>query len=240
MAFGSSEAVWGRVLPPINHAGWPFVGSLALVTLGLAAVDGNLGWIGALSTAWCAYFFRDPDRVTPIREDLIVSPADGVIQAIEQSAPPDELAMGDVLRSRVSIFMNVFDVHVNRMPCDGVVTALKYTPGRFVNASLDKASALNERNSVRVTAPGGWDVACVQIAGLIARRIRCALDVGQSVRAGERFGLIRFGSRVDVYLPEGVAPLVSVGQRTVAGETVVADVRAQEPARGGEVRAGAT
>ena len=232
--------MWGRVLPPINHAGWPFVGSLALVTLGLAAVDGNLGWIGALSTAWCAYFFRDPDRVTPIREDLIVSPADGVIQAIEQSAPPDELAMGDVLRSRVSIFMNVFDVHVNRMPCDGVVTALKYTPGRFVNASLDKASALNERNSVRVTAPGGWDVACVQIAGLIARRIRCALDVGQSVRAGERFGLIRFGSRVDVYLPEGVAPLVSVGQRTVAGETVVADVRAQEPARGGEVRAGAT
>ena len=232
--------MWGRVLPPINRAGWPFVGSLALVTLGLAAVDGNLGWIGALSTAWCAYFFRDPDRVTPIREDLIVSPADGVIQAIEQSAPPDELAMGDVLRSRVSIFMNVFDVHVNRMPCDGVVTALKYTPGRFVNASLDKASALNERNSVRVTAPGGWDVACVQIAGLIARRIRCALDVGQSVRAGERFGLIRFGSRVDVYLPEGVAPLVSVGQRTVAGETVVADVRAQEPARGGEVRAGAT
>ena len=195
--------MWGRVLPPINRAGWPFVGSLALVTLGLAAVDGNLGWIGALSTAWCAYFFRDPDRVTPIREDLIVSPADGVIQAIEQSAPPDELAMGDVLRSRVSIFMNVFDVHVNRMPCDGVVTALKYTPGRFVNASLDKASALNERNSVRVTAPGGWDVACVQIAGLIARRIRCALDVGQSVRAGERFGLIRFGSRVDVYLPEG-------------------------------------
>ena len=232
--------MWGRVLPPINRAGWPFVGSLALVTLGLAAVDGNLVWIGALSTAWCAYFFRDPDRVTPIREDLIVSPADGVIQAIEQSAPPDELAMGDVLRSRVSIFMNVFDVHVNRMPCDGVVTALKYTPGRFVNASLDKASALNERNSVRVTAPGGWDVACVQIAGLIARRIRCALDVGQSVRAGERFGLIRFGSRVDVYLPEGVAPLVSVGQRTVAGETVVADVRAQEPARGGEVRAGAT
>ena len=232
--------MWGRVLPPINRAGWPFVGSLALVTLGLAAVDGNLGWIGALSTAWCAYFFRDPDRVTPIREDLIVSPADGVIQAIEQSAPPDELAMGDVLRSRVSIFMNVFDVHVNRMPCDGVVTALKYTPGRFVNASLDKASALNERNSVQVTAPGGWDVACVQIAGLIARRIRCALDVGQSVRAGERFGLIRFGSRVDVYLPEGVAPLVSVGQRTVAGETVVADVRAQEPARGGEVRTGAT
>ena len=232
--------MWGRVLPPINRAGWPFVGSLALVTLGLAAVDGNLVWIGALSTAWCAYFFRDPDRVTPIREDLIVSPADGVIQAIEQSAPPDELAMGDVLRSRVSIFMNVFDVHVNRMPCDGVVTALKYTPGRFVNASLDKASALNERNSVRVTAPGGWDVACVQIAGLIARRIRCALDVGQSVRAGERFGLIRFGSRVDVYLPEGVAPLVSVGQRTVAGETVVADVRAQEPARGGEVRTGAT
>ena len=232
--------MWGRVLPPINRAGWPFVGSLALVTLGLAAVDGNLVWIGALSTAWCAYFFRDPDRVTPIREDLIVSPADGVIQAIEQSAPPDELAMGDVLRSRVSIFMNVFDVHVNRMPCDGVVTALKYTPGRFVNASLDKASALNERNSVQVTAPGGWDVACVQIAGLIARRIRCALDVGQSVRAGERFGLIRFGSRVDVYLPEGVAPLVSVGQRTVAGETVVADVRAQEPARGGEVRTGAT
>jgi phosphatidylserine decarboxylase len=232
--------VLGRIFPPINRAGWPFVGSLALVTLGLAAVHGDLVWVGALLTAWCAYFFRDPDRVTPTREELIMSPADGVVQAIERSTPPDELAMGDVPRSRVSIFMNVFDVHVNRIPCDGVVTALKYTPGRFFNASLDKASAFNERNSVRVTAPGGWDVVCVQIAGLIARRIRCALDVSQSVRAGERFGLIRFGSRVDVYLPEGVAPLVSVGQRTVAGETVVADVRAQEPARGGEVRAGST
>ena len=229
-----------RILPPINRAGWPFVGALAVATLGLAAVHVHLVWVGALLTAWCAYFFRDPDRVTPTREDLIVSPADGVVQAIERSPVPGELAMGDVPRSRVSIFMNVFDVHVNRMPCDGVVTALKYTPGRFFNASLDKASALNERNSFRVTAPGGWDVVCVQIAGLIARRIRCALEVGLGVRAGERFGLIRFGSRVDVYLPEGVEALVAVGQRTVAGETVVADVRAQEPARGGEVRAGAT
>ncbi len=240
MAFGSSEILLGRIFPPINRAGWPFVGLLVLATLGLAAVNGHLVWLGALLSAWCAYFFRDPDRVTPTREDLIVSPADGVVQAIERSPPPDELALNDAPRSRVSIFMNVFDVHVNRMPCDGVVTALKYTPGRFFNASLDKASALNERNGFRVTAPDGWDVACVQIAGLIARRIRCALKIGQSVRAGERFGLIRFGSRVDIYLPEGVAPLVSVGQRTVAGETVVADVRAQESARGGEVRAGST
>ena len=144
--------------------------------------------------------------------------------------------MGDGLRARVGVFMNAFNVHVNRAPCDGTITALAYRPGKFFNASLDKASQFNERQSLRLTTTEGYDIAVVQIAGLIARRIRCQVKQGQTVRAGERFGLIRFGSRVDVYLPAGVAPLVAPGQRTVAGETVIADIRAQEPARGGEVR----
>ena len=224
------------VLVPINRAGWPFIGLFAGAALALAAVAEPLGWIGAVLAAWCVYFFRDPDRVTPARGDLIVAAADGVIRAVDEAPPPPELGMGDLPRPRIAVFMNVFDVHVNRIPCDGSVAAMAYRPGRFLDASLDKASEFNERLSLCVTMADGRDIACVQIAGLIARRIRCHLREGQAVRAGERFGMIRFGSRVDVYLPEGVAPLVAAGQRSVAGETVLADARLPEPAPTDEVR----
>ena len=224
------------VFTPINRAGWPFIGLFAAASVGLAYVAPPAGWIGAFLTAWCIYFFRDPDRVTPTRQGLIVSPADGIVQLIDQAPPPSELGMGDRPRTRIAIFMSAFDVHVNRIPCDGVITGLAYRPGKFFNASLDKSSEFNERLAVRLTTPDGQDIAFVQIAGLIARRIQCDLAKGQEVRAGVRFGLIRFGSRVDVYLPDGVAPLVALGHKTVGGETVIADVRAQEPARDGEVR----
>ena len=167
---------------------------------------------------------------------VIVSPADGVVQSVVKAVPPPELDMGETAVDRIAVFMNVFDVHVNRVPCDGTITRLAYRPGKFFNASLDKASEFNERQGVRLTTEEGLNLAFVQIAGLIARRIKCELSEGQAVHAGERFGLIRFGSRVDVYLPEGVAPLVVPGQRAVAGETVLADLRAQEPARSGGVR----
>ena len=159
-----------------------------------------------------------------------------MVQTVDTAPPPAELNMGDEARPRVCVFMNVFDVHVNRIPCSGAVAAVAYRPGRFFNASLDKASVHNERHSLRVVTTGGQDLACVQIAGLIARRIVCDVAQGETVRTGQRMGIIRFGSRVDIYLPPGLAPLVSVGQRSVAGETVIADLRAQEPARNGEVR----
>ncbi len=225
------------VLVPIHRDGWPFIATIALIALLLGmAVSEALGWLGALATAWCVFFFRDPERVTPARGDLVVSPADGLVQMIQPAVPPAELGMTPGPRTRVSIFLNVFDVHVNRVPADGVVARLAYRPGKFFNAALEKASELNERQSVRLTTPAGRELAFVQIAGLVARRIRCDLKDGQSVRAGERFGLIRFGSRVDVYLAQGAAPLVAIGQRMVAGETVIADLASTEPARGGEVR----
>jgi phosphatidylserine decarboxylase len=225
------------VLVPIHRDGWPFIAAFAGVSLLLgAAVSQPLGWIGAVATLWCTYFFRDPDRVTPTRGDLVVSPADGVVQMIQPAVPPAELGMSGAPLARISIFLNVFDVHVNRVPADGTVARLAYRPGRFFNAALDKASELNERQSVRLATPGGRELAFVQIAGLVARRIRCDLQEGQPVRGGERFGLIRFGSRVDVYLPAGAAALVAVGQRMVAGETVIADLASSEPPRSGEVR----
>jgi len=224
------------VFVPIHRAGWPFIAVFALCAAVLAYVSQPLGWLGALLTAWCVYFFRDPDRVTPTRDDLVISPADGVVQLIDQAAPPAELDMGVEARTRVCVFMNVFDVHVNRNPCGGTIAKLAYRPGKFLNASLDKASEDNERQSVRLTLRDGRDIAYVQIAGLVARRILCWAREGDAVRAGERFGMIRFGSRVDVYLPSGVTPLVAVGQRSIAGETVLADLRGQEPARDGEIR----
>lgn len=229
------------IIVPINKAGWPFIAVFAAVTLVLLSIAPPLGWIGVVATAWCVYFFRDPDRVTPLRDGLIVSPADGLILPIVPAAmPPAELGMGEGLRTRISIFMNVFDVHVNRAPCDGIVTKMAYQPGKFFNASLDKASEHNERMSLRIrpdnTAGGDQDIGVVQIAGLVARRIKTYMRSGQSVSAGERIGLIRFGSRVDIYLPVGVNPIVSGGQRAIAGETVLADMRAQEPSRPGEIR----
>ncbi len=224
------------VFVPINRAGWPFIGLFAAASAGMAYAAPPLGLAGLVLTLWCVYFFRDPDRMTPDRQGLIVSPAYGVVQSLLMAVPPPELEMWETAQDRISIFMNVFDVHVNRIPCDGTITHLAYRPGKFFNASLDKASEFNERQGVRLTTGEGLNLAVVQIAGLIARRIKCQLSYGQAVSAGERFGLIRFGSRVDVYLPGGVAPLVVSGQRVVAGETVLADVRAQEPARSGSVR----
>jgi phosphatidylserine decarboxylase len=182
-----------------------------------------LGWLGVVATAWCAYFFRDPRRVTPVREGLIVSPADGRISQVALAAPPAELEMGVAPRPRVSIFMSVFDVHVNRSPASGPIERIAYRPGKFINADLDKASEENERNGLVIRTPAGR-VGVVQIAGLLARRIVCFVREGQSVSAGDRIGLIRFGSRVDVYLPEGTRPIVSEGQLSVAGETVLADL----------------
>jgi phosphatidylserine decarboxylase len=224
------------VLIPIHRAGWPFIGAALVAAVVLSLFWEPLFWIGLLAAAFCTYFFRDPERITPARAGLVVSPADGLVSAVESAIPPPELNMGDAPRTRVSIFLNVFDVHINRVPADGVISALAYHKGMFVNAALDKASEQNERQSVRMTAADGRDIAFVQIAGLIARRIVCDLVQGQAVRAGERFGLIRFGSRTDVYLPDGVAPLVAPGQRMIGGETVVADLESSEGPRGGEVR----
>ncbi len=224
------------VLVPINSAGWPFIGLFAAFTVGLFYVAEPLGWVGVVLTLWCTYFFRDPDRVTPVADNLIISPADGVVQLVDRAAPPPELGMGDGERPRVCVFMNVFNVHVNRAPASGAITAIAYRPGKFFNASLDKASEFNERMSIRMTTSQNHDIAFVQIAGLVARRIKCDIVEGQTIKAGERFGLIRFGSRVDIYLPDGVEALVAVGQLAVAGETVIADVTSGETVRKGEVR----
>ena len=224
------------VLTPIHREGHKYIIIFAVVTLLLFLLWEPLGWIGVLLTAWCAYFFRDPERVTPLRDGLIISPADGVVQSVMDAVPPAELEMGEDPRTRISIFMNVFDVHVNRTPATGEITRAAYTPGKFLNAELEKASEDNERNAVRMTTDGNKDVAFVQIAGLVARRIVSHIEPGQKVLAGERFGLIRFGSRMDVYLDEGMKPMVCVGQRAVGGETVLADEKSRERARVGEVR----
>jgi phosphatidylserine decarboxylase len=224
------------VLVPIHPEGWRFVGIFVLVTIIVGAFWTPFLFIGGVLSAWCAYFFRNPDRITPIREGLVISPADGVVQMIEPAAPPVELEMGNAPLTRISIFMNVFNVHVNRAPADGRIEKLAYRQGKFLNASLDKASEHNERQSVRMKLADGRDIAFVQIAGLVARRILIWVEEGQKLGAGERFGLIRFGSRVDVYLPDGVSPLVCVGQNAVAGETVIADLAAGEPPREGEQR----
>lgn len=224
------------VIPPLHREGYRFVAIFAAVTLALFLIWPPLGWIGVALTVWCYYFFRDPDRVTPDREGLIVSPADGMVSMIEPAPPPAELAMEPVPLTRISIFMNVFDCHVNRLPIGGRIAAVAYRPGKFLNASLDKASSDNERNALTVELSDGRKLAVVQIAGLVARRIVCDVNPGDMRKTGERFGMIRFGSRLDVYLPEGVAPLVAIGQRMVAGETVLADLASAEPARIGVVR----
>jgi phosphatidylserine decarboxylase len=212
---------------PITPEGYPFIGAFALASLILFWLWTPLGWIGTVLTIWCALFFRDPPRVTPVREGLVVAPADGKVSMVTSVAPPHELGLGATPLPRISIFMSVFDCHINRSPAAGQIEKIVYQPGKFFNADLDKASLDNERNSL-VIAAGGARVAVVQIAGLVARRIVCFVRTGQSVAAGERFGMIRFGSRLDVYLPEGVAPLVAVGQTSIAGETVLADLRGSE------------
>jgi len=224
------------VLVPINPAGWPFIAMFAVIALVLAYIAEPLGWVGVILTLWCVYFFRDPPRVTPTRAGLVIAPADGRVCLIDEAVPPVELEMGDAALQRVCIFMNVFNVHVNRAPMDGTITKLSYRPGKFLNAELDKASEFNERQSLRMQTTDGHDIAFVQIAGLVARRIVCQVQEGSILKAGERFGLIRFGSRVDVYMPKGTAPLVCVGQLTTAAETVIADLTSKEAARTGEVR----
>ncbi len=234
------------VLVPIHREGWKFIALFALATLILFWIATPLGWAGVVLTAWCAYFFRDPPRVTPVRKlpegtdpargAIIIAPADGVVQMIERAVPPEELGMGMDARLRISIFMNVFNVHVNRSPVDAEVVGLAYRPGKFLNASLDKASSDNERQSMRLKLADGKELAVVQIAGLVARRILCEAREGQKLLAGERFGLIRFGSRVDVYLDDGMMPLVVAGQTTVGGETVIAVQDDEEAPREGAVR----
>ena len=225
-----------NVLVPIAREGWPFIAIFGLVSLILYFLYAPLGWIGLVLTLWCVYFFRNPDRVTPERKGLIISPADGIVQMIAEVSPPEELDMGSEPVVRVSVFMNVFDCHVNRIPCDGRIGKLVYVPGHFLNASLDKASEENERQMVRIDLESGAFVGAVQIAGLVARRIVCYLEEDQIVLAGERFGLIRFGSRVDIYLPHGAVSHAVIGQKCVSGETVLADLKSDEAARSGEVR----
>ena len=211
-------------IKPMHPEGRKFVAIFAAITVVLFLVAEILGWIGVGLTVWCYYFFRDPERLTPKGDNLVISPADGIISLIEPAVPPAELGMADTPLTRVSVFMNVFNCHVNRSPVAGEVTAIAYRPGKFFNASLDKASEDNERNSLRIQMADGRDIAVVQIAGLVARRIVCFTKKGAHIQAGQRFGLIRFGSRLDVYLPQGVEPRVSIGQTMVAGETVLAEL----------------
>lgn len=212
------------VAVPMHREGRKFVAIFAAITVLLALLWPPLFWPGAGATLWCYYFFRDPIRVVPQREGLIVSPADGVISLIEDVVPPAEIGLDDATVCRVSVFMNVFNCHVNRAPIAGTVTRITYHEGRFLNASFDKASELNERNSLMIETPQGARLGVVQIAGLVARRIVCFVEEGDGTGTGHRFGLIRFGSRLDIYLPDGVAPGVVVGQTAVAGETILADL----------------
>ncbi len=222
---------------PIHREGWRFVAIFAAVTALLFWFSVPvLPWIGAVLTAWCGYFFRDPERVTPLGKSLVVSPADGRVSSIANVVPPPELDLPREPHTRISVFMNVFDVHVNRSPIDARIAKLSYVPGAFLNAELDKASEDNERQALTLEIEGGRMIGVVQIAGLVARRIVKFVGEGDRLIAGQRFGLIRFGSRVDVYLPQGAAILVSVGQLALAGETVLADLNgpaSQRPSRRG-------
>jgi phosphatidylserine decarboxylase len=218
-------------IAPVNPEGYPFIGTFALASLILMWLWSPLGWIGVVLTLWCVYFFRDPTRVTPLREGLVIAPADGRVSRVLNAVPPADLGLGDRPMPRISIFMSVFDCHVNRSPVAGRVERMAYRPGAFVNADLDKASDDNERNCLVITTAAGVQIGVVQIAGLIARRIVPFVKQGTSVAAGERIGMIRFGSRVDVYLPEGVRPLAAEGQTATAGETIMADLRGNEPGR---------
>lgn len=224
------DSVRTTVLVPVHREGYPFIGIAAAATLVLAWWGAWLTWPMLALTIWVIYFFRDPVRVTPARDGLVISPADGRISMISRVVPPVELGLGPAPMLRVSIFMSVFDCHVNRAPIGGTIEKLAYRPGKFVNADLDKASEDNERNGVVIrTSYGTFGV--VQIAGLLARRIVWWVGEGQPLATGERFGMIRFGSRVDVYFPDGAQPLVAEGQRAIAGETVLADMASSEPQR---------
>lgn len=211
-----------KTFVPVHPEGYKFVAAFFIGAFILGWIWDPLFYVGLALTAWCAYFFRDPERVTPIDDRLIISPADGIVSAIGNSAPPPELQMGDGPFLRISVFMNVFSCHINRAPVRGKIAIQKHTPGKFLNADLDKASTENERNGLVLTGPNG-DIGVVQIAGLVARRIVPFTKQGEGLAIGQRFGLIRFGSRVDLYLPEGYLPRVSVGQTSIAGESILAE-----------------
>jgi len=215
----------------IHREGYIFIIIFAAVTFLLGSFSATFGWLGSICTLWCAYFFRNPERVTPIAEDLIISAADGVVQRIKEVVPPEELNLGDQEMIRVSVFLNIFNVHINRVPATGKILSLQYHPGKFFNASLDKASIHNERQSVLMETISGTKIGFVQIAGLIARRIVCDLEEEQEVLAGQRYGLIRFGSRADIYLPLKTAIMVTEGQICVGGETIIADLKMKKSAQ---------
>ncbi len=207
---------------PIHREGWPFIAAFAVATLILCWIWAPLFWIGLILTAWCIYFYRDPTRITPLDDRMVISPADGVVSAVGRVVPPAELGLGDGEMTRISVFMNVFSCHVNRSPVRGTINRIEYKPGKFLNADLDKASTENERNGLVIESPNGA-IGVVQVAGLVARRIVCWSKAGETIGAGERFGLIRFGSRLDVYVPLDAAPRVALGQTAVAGETIIAE-----------------
>jgi phosphatidylserine decarboxylase len=213
------------VLAPPHPAGRVFIyAGAGVAVLGGLILGSWLFWLGAAFTGFCLYFFRDPERVPPPRAGLVLAPADGKVVMVSEATPPAELDMGTAPRWRVAIFLSVLDVHVNRSPVEGRVARIAYRHGNFIDASLDKASETNERNALRFDLPDGGTLGCVQIAGLVARRIVCTVREGDRLAAGERFGIIRFGSRTDVYLPEGVTPIVLVGQTMVGGETILAEL----------------
>jgi phosphatidylserine decarboxylase len=214
------------VMTPIHKEGHIFVVIFFAISIGLFFLSEPLGWIGLILTAWCLYFFRDPERVVPDEAKVLVSPADGTVCAVTEAAPPAELGMGDEPRVRVSIFLSVFNVHVNRTPAAGEITGLAHVPGKFLNAAATEASEENERQLIRMTTADGHDIAYAQVAGLVARRILCDLEIGQQVGRGERFGLIRFGSRTDIYLDKGLEATVQVGQTMIGGETIIARAKA--------------
>ena len=216
-------------LSPVHPEGYPFIGGFALVAIVLMWLWPPLGWLAVAATAWCVYFFRDPARVTPTREGILVAPADGRVSRVADVVPPAELALGERPLVRISIFMSVFNCHVNRSPLAGRIERIVYRAGAFVSADLDKASESNERNMFVIASAGGTRIGVIQIAGLVARRIVPFVREGESVAAGQRIGMIRFGSRVDVYLPEGARPLVAEGQTAIAGETVLADLKVFAP-----------
>lgn len=210
-----------EAMVPIHREGYPFIAAFFVAAILLGWIWNPLYYVGLLLTGWCVYFFRDPERITPVNDDLVISPADGVVSHITNMTPPAELEMGDSQMLRISVFMNVFNCHVNRIPMRGKILRKVYRPGKFLSAELDKASLDNERNSLVLDTPQG-EIAVVQIAGLVARRIVCWVEKSEEMGAGERFGLIRFGSRLDVYLPKGAVPKVAIGQTMIAGESVLA------------------
>ncbi|MEV6239321.1 phosphatidylserine decarboxylase [Lentzea sp. NPDC051838] len=212
------------MVPPMHPAGRPFVAGAAIATLLVRLRFKRLGVVLGLVTAWVAWFFREPKRVTPARPNIAVAPADGTVSHVVDAVPPAELGLGDQPMTRVSVFLSVFDVHVQRIPAEGEIVQVSYHPGKFLSADLDKASEENERNTVWMRTVDGHDLIFVQIAGLVARRIVCEVSEGEKVAAGQTYGLIRFGSRVDTYVPRGSRVLVEAGQRTIGGETVLAEL----------------